>query len=81
MLVNKSPDRDLISSFWYRKLSFCRYKLTELYHSTYYGKEHLSLWLAQARTKLLEKNKITDVTKNCRPMACLNLICKIQTSS
>ena len=63
MQLNKSPGRDLITSFWYKKLYFYRTKLTELYQSTYNGKEHLPPWLPRARTKLIAKNEITDVAK------------------
>ena len=80
MQLNKLPGRDLITSFWYKKLYFYRNKLTELYQSTYSGEEHLPPWLPQARTKLLAKNEITDVAKNYRPIACLNLMYKIYTS-
>ena len=68
MQLNKSPGRVLITSFWYKKLYFCRNKLTELYQSTYNGKEHLPPWLPRARTKLIAKNEITDVAKNYRPI-------------
>ena len=68
MQLNKSPGRVLITSFWYKKLYFYRNKLTELYQSTYNGKEHLPPWLPRARTKLIAKNEITDVAKNYRPI-------------
>ena len=35
--LQKSPGSDLINSFWYKRLSFCREKLTELYQHTYRG--------------------------------------------
>ena len=35
MQLNKSPGRDLITLFWYKKLYFYGDKLTELYQSTY----------------------------------------------
>ena len=78
--MNKSPGRDLVTSFWYKELYFYRDKLTELYQSTYSGEEHLPPWLLQARTKLFAKNEITDVAKSYRPIACLNLMYKIYTS-
>ena len=74
MHLYKSPGRDRITLFWYKKLYFYRGKLTKLYQSTYNGKEHLPPWLPQARTKLTAKNEITNITKNYRPMACLNLM-------
>ena len=56
MQLNKLPGRDLITSFWYKKLYFYRDKLTELYQSTYNGEEHFPLWLTQT-TKLLAKKR------------------------
>ena len=80
MQLNKSPDRDLITSFWYKNIYYCRDKLTVLYQSTYNGEEHSQPWLPQARTKWLLKNEITNVAKNYRPIACLNIMYKIYIS-
>ena len=77
MQLKKSLGKDLITSFWYKKLYFYRNKLTEMYQSTYNGKEHLPPWLSQARTKLIAKNEITNVAKNYRPIACLYLMYKM----
>ena len=77
MQLNKSLGTDLITLFWYKKLYFYRNRLTELYQSTYNGKEHLPPWLPRARTKLIAKNEITDIAKNYRPITCLNLMYKM----
>ena len=53
--LNKSPGRDLITLFWYKKLYVFRDKLNKLYQSTCNGEEHLRPRLPQARTTLLTK--------------------------
>ena len=35
MHLNKSPRKDLIIAFWFKKLHFYRYIITELYQNTY----------------------------------------------
>ena len=78
--LQKSPGSDLINSFWYKRLSFYREKLTELYQHTYRGNLALPAWLTLARTSLLPKNTETELAKNYRPIACLNFMYKIYTS-
>ena len=39
MPLNKSPGKDLIIAFWFKKLHFYRDRLTELYQNTSDGKE------------------------------------------
>ena len=39
MPLSKSSGKDLIIAFWFKKLHFCRDRLTELYQNTYDGKE------------------------------------------
>ena len=81
MFLNKSPDKELIIVFWFKKLHFYRDRLTELYQNTYDGKKTISAWLTEAKTTLLQKkNEHTKNAKNCTPIACLNLTCKIETS-
>ena len=64
MQLQKSPASDLINSFWYKRLSFYRAKLTELYQHTYRGNLALPSWLTLARyyPKILKQNlqKTTD---------------------
>ena len=39
MHLNKSPGKDLIIAFWFKKLHFYRDRLTELYQNTYEGND------------------------------------------
>ena len=39
MPLNKSPGKDLIIAFWFKKLHFYRDRLTELYQNTSDSKE------------------------------------------
>ena len=78
--LQKSPVSYLINSFWYKRLSFYREKLTELYQRTYRGNLALPAWLTLARTSLLPKNTKAELAKNYRPIACLNFMYKIYTS-
>ena len=67
-------------AFWFKKLHFYRDRLTELYQNTYEGNDALPLWLTEAKTTLIVKNKQTENAKNYRPIACLILTYKIYTS-
>ena len=78
--LQKSPGNDLINSFWYKRLSFYREKLTELYQHTYTGNLALPPWLTLTKTSLLPKNVEKELAKNYRPIACLNFMYKIYTS-
>ena len=65
MHLNKSPCKDLIIAFWFENLHFYRERLTELYQNTYESNNILPLWLTEAKTTLIAKNrlkmlKITD---------------------
>ena len=80
MHLNKSPRKDLIIGFWFENLHFYRERLTELYQNTYESNNILPLWLTEAKTTLIAKNKQTENAKNYRPIACLNLTYKIYTS-
>ena len=53
MHLNKSPGKDLIIAFWFKKLHFCRDRLTKLYQNTYQGNDVLPLWLTEAKKQLL----------------------------
>ena len=69
MQLQKSPGGNLINSFWYKRPSFYREKLTELYQHTYRGNLTLQSWLTLARTSLLPKNTETELAKNYKPIA------------
>ena len=80
MSRNKSPGKDLIITFWFKKLHFYRDRSTELYQNTYDGKESLPTRLTEARTTLIAKSEHTKNAKNYRRIACLDLSYKIYTS-
>ena len=63
MQLKKLPISDLINSFWCKRLSFYREKLTELYQHTYRGNLALPSWLTLARTSALPKNTETYLQK------------------
>ena len=56
MHLNKSPGKDLIIAFWFKKLDFYRDRLTELYQNTYEGNDILPLWLTEAKNNSYHKN-------------------------
>ena len=74
MSLNKLPGKNLIITFWFKKLHSYRDRLTELYQNAYDGKETLPIWLTEAKTVLVAKSEHTKKAKNYRPIACLNLI-------
>ena len=80
MSLNKSPGKELIIAFWFKKLHFYRYRLTELYQNTYDGEGTLPTWLTEAKAILIAKNEHTNNTKNYKPIACLNLTYIIYTN-
>ena len=62
--INKSPGRDKITGFWYKKLTFYRPDLTNLFQQTLQGDTKLPKWLSLALTSLLPKNNETHIPKN-----------------
>ena len=77
---NKVPGRDMITGYWYKQLNFYRSDLTKLYNSALVNDHVLPTWLLTAKTTLLPKNNDTHIAKNYRPIALLNMMCKIYTS-
>ena len=51
-----------------------------LFEKSLNNSERIPKWLAQAKTVLLPKNAETQVAKNYRPIACLNIMYKLYTS-
>ena len=78
--LGKSPGRDLIIGFWFKKLTFYIEPLANLYQNTFERLTTLPDWLTLGKTILLPKNEHTQAAKNYRPIACLNLTCKHYTS-
>ena len=77
MSLNKSPSKDLVIAFWFKKLDFYRDRLAGLYQNTYDCRETLPTWLTEAKTRLIAKSDYTKNAKNYRPIASLNLTYKI----
>ena len=80
LYLGKAPGRDLITGYWYKKLDFYKTDLIDLLQRTFEGKVSIPNWLSTAKTTLVAKNEITNVAKNYRPIACLNILYKIYTS-
>ena len=78
--LGKSPGRDLIIGYWFKKLTFYIEPLASLYQNTFEGLTTLPDWLTLAKTILLPKNEHAQAAKNYRPIACLNLTYKLYTS-
>ena len=53
-------------------------RLNELLHSN--TNKSIPTWFSTAHTILIPKNKVTDIPKNDRPIACLNVMYKLYTS-
>ena len=74
--VSKAPGQDCIIEFWFKNVSSYRdilaVQLNKLLHSD--SNTSLPTWLSTADTSLLSKNKETHIAKNCRPIACLNIM-------
>ena len=78
--LGKSPGRNLLIGYWFKKLTFYIEPLANLYQNTFEGSTTLPDWLTLTKTILLQKNEHTHAAKNYRPIACLNLTYKLYTS-
>ena len=78
--LGKSPGRDLLIGYWFKKLTFYIEPLANLYQNTFKGSTTLPDWLTLAKTILLLKNEHTQAAKNYQQIACLNLTYKLYTS-
>ena len=80
--ISKAPGQDRIIGYWFKSLSSYRdvlaIKFNELLHS--YANTSIPTWFSTAHTTLLPKNKVTDIGKNYRLIACLNVMYKLYTS-
>ena len=80
MHLRKSPGRDLLIGYWFKKFTFYIEPLANLYWNTFEGSTTLPDWLTLAKTIFLPKNEHTHAAKNYRPMACLNHTYRLYTS-
>ena len=80
IFLGKSPGRDLIKGYWYKRLSFYKKHLLKLFQETYEGMLDLPNWLTLARTTLLSKSQDAKNANNYGPIACLNIVNKLYTS-
>ena len=71
IFLEKSPGRDLIKGYWYKRLSFYKKHLLKLFQETYEGMLDLPNWLTLAQNTLLPKNQDTKNAKHYRPIACI----------
>ena len=80
--ISKALGQDRIIAYWYKNLSSYRdvlpIKFNELLHSN--ANTSIPTWVSTVNTILLPKNKVTDIVKNYRPIACLNVMYKLDTS-
>ena len=77
---NKTPGRDMIIGFWYKKLQFHRPYMVSLFQKILSGEYDFPAEIVLAKTVLIPKNENTKIAKNYRPIACLNLMYKLYTS-
>ena len=59
---------------------FYKADLVHIFQDTLKGHKELPSWLTRSRTQLLSKNENTHTAKNYRPIACQNLMFKLNTS-
>ena len=78
-MKNGAPGRDLIRSFWIKKLVATHPGLLEEYKLIFNGEKDIPQWLALCMTILLPKNADTQNAKNYRPIACQNITYKLFT--
>ena len=78
-MKNGAPGRDLIRSFWIKKLVATHAGLLDEYKLIFNGEKDIPQWLALCMTILLPKNTDTNNPKNYRPIACQNTTYKLFT--
>ena len=64
MHLTKSLGRDLITSYWFKKISFYTDPLAKLFQNMLNGSTTLSDWLTFAKTTLLLNNQQPCVAKS-----------------
>ena len=59
----KSPDRDLLIGYWFKKFTFYTKPVANLYQNTFEGSTTLPDWLTLMKTILLPKNEYNHAAK------------------
>ena len=78
---NKAPGFDLITMFWFKKLTASVKPITKNNLKFNNNLEKIPQWLATTRTTIIPKNHNTKDPKNYRPIACENNQFKIYTGT
>ena len=80
--ISKAPGQDRIIGYSFKNLSSYRdvlaVRFNELLHSN--TNKSIPTWFSTAHTILIPKSKVTDIAKNYRPIACLNVMYKLFSS-
>ena len=76
----KSPGVDKLHNFWWKKLSCVHTTMATTIDNIMRNPETCPTWLTTGRTTLVAKKKETQNPSNYRPITCLPIIYKIQTS-
>ena len=76
----KAAGPDGIIGYWYKQLHFYRPNMLALFKKSLDGKYDIPEEIVTAKTVLIPKNDFTNLPKNYRPIACLNIMYKLQTS-
>ena len=79
MSLNRPPGKTY-NSLLVQKASFLKRQIDWALPNTYDGKETLPIWFTEGKTTLIIKNEHTNNVNNYRPIACLNLTDKMNTS-
>ena len=77
---NKMPGRDMVISFWYKKLQFYRPYMVSLFQKIQSGEYDFPAEIVLVKTVLIPKHENTKIAKKYHPIACLNLMYKLDTS-
>ena len=77
----KSPGRDRIHAFWWKRLTSLRSKILQCFSGLLDGSEPLPPWLCFGMTTLIYKNGDRKLPQNYRPITCLPTITKLFTSA
>ena len=74
--ISKAPGQDRIIGYWFKNSSGYKdvlaIRFNELLHSN--TNKSIPTWFSTAHTILIPKNKVTDIAKIYRPIACLNVM-------